>query len=100
MLLYLPPYSPDFNPIEASFKGLKTSVRRHCQYTGGGEISEVFIAFLEEAAEIRGNLEESVAGHYLQACVTVREGWNESMEVNYLDIYAENLARREDGLPR
>ncbi|KZV85619.1 hypothetical protein EXIGLDRAFT_585406, partial [Exidia glandulosa HHB12029] len=28
-LLYLPPYSPDFNPIEQSFKWMKSFLRRH-----------------------------------------------------------------------
>ena len=27
-LLYLPPYSPDFNPIELAFSKLKTSLRK------------------------------------------------------------------------
>ena len=29
ILLYLPPYSPDFNPIENAFAKLKAHVRRH-----------------------------------------------------------------------
>jgi DDE superfamily endonuclease len=28
-LLYLPPYSPDFNPIEECFSYMKTVIRRH-----------------------------------------------------------------------
>ena len=28
-LVYLPPYSPDFNPIEQSFHSLKAWLRRH-----------------------------------------------------------------------
>ncbi|KAI0338967.1 hypothetical protein BDW22DRAFT_1337167, partial [Trametopsis cervina] len=28
-LVYLPPYSPDFNPIEQGFHNLKTWLRRH-----------------------------------------------------------------------
>jgi len=28
-LIYLPPYSPDFNPIEQSFHSLKAWLRRH-----------------------------------------------------------------------
>jgi transposase len=31
MLHYLPPYSPDYNPIEQSFKKLKSWLRRHSQ---------------------------------------------------------------------
>lgn len=29
MLIYLPPYSPDFNPIEQAFHSLKAWLRRH-----------------------------------------------------------------------
>jgi transposase len=28
-LIYLPPYSPDFNPIEQSFSSIKAWLRRH-----------------------------------------------------------------------
>ena len=29
LLLYLPPYSPDLNPIEEAFSSIKTSLRRN-----------------------------------------------------------------------
>jgi len=29
ILAFLPPYSPDYNPIEESFSGLKAWMRRH-----------------------------------------------------------------------
>ena len=32
-LLYLPPYSPDFNPIENAFAKLKAHVRNHAART-------------------------------------------------------------------
>lgn len=28
-IVYLPPYSPDFNPIELAFSAIKAYVRRH-----------------------------------------------------------------------
>lgn len=31
-LIYLPPYSPDFNPIEETFSSIKAWLRRHEQY--------------------------------------------------------------------
>lgn len=31
-LLYLPPYSPDFNPIEEGFSAMKTWLRNHRDY--------------------------------------------------------------------
>lgn len=35
-LLYLPPYSPDFNPIELAFSKLKTLLRKHAERTVEG----------------------------------------------------------------
>ena len=35
-LLYLPPYSPDFNPIENAFSKLKALLRKAAQRTVGG----------------------------------------------------------------
>ena len=41
-LLYLPPYSPDFNPIEEAFSAIKSWIRANREYTRGelsGEIT-------------------------------------------------------------
>ena len=35
-LLYLPPYSPDFNPIESAFSKLKAMLRKAAQRTAEG----------------------------------------------------------------
>ncbi len=35
-VLYLPPYSPDFNPIEKAFAKLKARLRKAAQRTVGG----------------------------------------------------------------
>jgi transposase len=35
-LLYLPPYSPDFNPIENAFSKLKALLRKAAERTIGG----------------------------------------------------------------
>jgi hypothetical protein len=32
MLLFLPPYSPDLNPIEESFSSVKAWIRRHWKH--------------------------------------------------------------------
>jgi transposase len=45
-LLYLPPYSPDFNPIEEAFAKLKTLVRK-----AGGRTSEALIEAIGRALE-------------------------------------------------
>src|ERR1700694_4421875 len=41
MLIYLPPYSPDFNPIEAYFSDCKALIRRSYQYNGGDELASM-----------------------------------------------------------
>lgn len=41
-LLYLPPYSPDFNPIEEAFSAIKSWIRANREYARGelsGEIT-------------------------------------------------------------
>jgi len=40
-LVYLPPYSPDFNPIEEAFSALKAWIRRNRDYVTG-ELSGEF----------------------------------------------------------
>ena len=49
LLLYLPPYSPDYNPIEPSFHLLKQWQRRHASISpiyGEDQYTEKFEAFL------------------------------------------------------
>ena len=36
-LIFLPPYSPDFNPIEEAFSAIKAFLRRHEAYFTGPE---------------------------------------------------------------
>jgi len=36
-LIYLPPYSPDFNPIEEAFSSIKATLRRNERYFTGTE---------------------------------------------------------------
>jgi len=47
-LIYLPAYSPDFNPIEKGFSVLKSSLRRYAEMDGGpgdGDVIEAFVGF-------------------------------------------------------
>ncbi|KZV64028.1 hypothetical protein PENSPDRAFT_588984, partial [Peniophora sp. CONT] len=46
-LLFLPPYSPDFNPIEESFSAVKAYLRRHgSRFLRGLHLEfEIFRAF-------------------------------------------------------
>jgi len=47
-LLFLPPYSPDFNPIEQAFSKLKAHLRKaaertiHCQWDAIGRIIDLY----------------------------------------------------------
>src|ERR671912_2804485 len=43
-LLYLPPYSPDFNPIEEAFSKIKNLIRK-----AGARVHEALVAALGEA---------------------------------------------------
>jgi hypothetical protein len=62
ILLYLPPYSPDFNPIEEIFEELKTYIRQvwdeHI-----GFIRADFLGFLEEC--VMGARKASARGHFV-----------------------------------
>jgi len=53
LLLYLPPYSPDFNPIEETFGKLKTYIRevwdKHI-----GFVRADFLGFLKECVTVVG----------------------------------------------
>jgi hypothetical protein len=50
-LLYLPPYSPDFNPIEEGFSAFKAWIRRNREWylseMDGGEDSDPFTMLIE-----------------------------------------------------
>jgi transposase len=45
ILEYLPPYSPDFNPIEEAFAELKAWMRRNYQMQGDYESLDGFLDF-------------------------------------------------------
>jgi transposase len=58
-LEFLPPYSPQYNPIESSFKDLKTWIKKHFR-----EVSnfESFEAFLADA--VVQNCQKDMSGHF------------------------------------
>lgn len=69
-LIYLPPYSPDLNPIEEFFSELKAFIRRHWQkYEQSPE--QGFHVFLERCIEAVGSREKSAIGHFRHAGVVV-----------------------------
>ncbi|KAM5528783.1 hypothetical protein FOXYSP1_16627 [Fusarium oxysporum f. sp. phaseoli] len=71
-LLYLPPYSPDFNPIEEYFAELKSFIKKP-----GPELSELFKkdfrAFLQACVEEVGNRQASARGHFCHAGLAIDE---------------------------
>lgn len=66
-LLYLPPYSPDLNPIEEFFAELKAFVRRNWQK----HPDQDFGGFLEWSVDVVGARGESAGGHFRHAGVEV-----------------------------
>ena len=91
-LLYLPPYSPDFNPIEAYFGDLKQYIRRHYQYLAGDFVSDLaFAQFLQGCAyKVAENL-EAIEGHFRHARVPFsEEPWVEPTEFYIPDDIPNN----------
>lgn len=69
-LLYLPPYSPDLNPIEEFFSELKAFIRRHWQkYEQSPD--QGFDTFLEGCVEAVGSRGRNAIGHFRHAGVVV-----------------------------
>ena len=69
-ILYLPPYSPDFNPIEESFADLKSYIRRWYHEKRGG--FDTYQEFLEWAVRMSGTGPEAAKrarGHFRNAGV-------------------------------
>lgn len=62
-LVYLPPYSPDLNPIEEFFSELKAYIRRNLvRYEEDPETG--FQTFLERCIEVVGSRKQSALGHF------------------------------------
>jgi transposase len=68
LLKFLPPYSPDFNPIEATFKDLKAWVKKNYRRV---EEFEEFSDFLEYA--VAQNCKGDARGHFRTSGYIVRE---------------------------
>lgn len=64
ILLYLSPYSPDFNPIETSFSALKAWMRRNKELAS--EFDGYFEGFLHLTVQLCGI--EIHAKAYFRAC--------------------------------
>lgn len=71
-LVYLPPYSPDFNPIEEFFAELKAFLRRHWKVHEEDPTRD-FATFLEWCVDTVGRRKESAEGHFRHAGIVIEE---------------------------
>ena len=53
-IIYLPPYSPDFNPIETAFSSIKSWLKRHKRFVR--ECSDPYFALTIACAQITPNM--------------------------------------------
>jgi transposase len=69
-LVYLPPFSPDLNPIEEFFSELKAFIRRNWErYEENPE--EGFQTFLERCIKVVGSRKQSALGHFRHSGVVI-----------------------------
>jgi transposase len=71
-LVYLPPYSPDLNPIEEFFAELKAFIKRNWSYYEV-DPDQGFDAFLGWCIDVVGAKEESARGHFRHAGLKIEE---------------------------
>jgi transposase len=71
-LVYLPPYSPDLNPIEEFFAELKAFIKRNWQHHGSLPRQD-FGAFLEWCVDIVGSKTSNEEGHFRNAGLSIEE---------------------------
>jgi transposase len=71
-LTYLPPYSPDLNPIEEFFAELKAFIKKQWHEFESSPHEE-FGVYLERCVSVVGGRGENAKGHFRNACVTVEE---------------------------
>lgn len=72
-LVFLPPYSPDLNPIEEFFSDLKRFIKKHWQeYEDNPE--QDFGSFLDWCISVAGGREDNARGHFRHAGVHVEAG--------------------------
>lgn len=71
-LLYLPPYSPDFNPIEEFFAELKAYIKKAWP-AYEEDPDQGFKTFLRRCVDHVGSRKESAEGHFRNAGIMVEE---------------------------
>ena len=71
-LVYLPPYSPDFNPIEEFFAELKAFIKRNWQRYEE-HLNQGFASFLRWCIDVVGGNRQSARGHFRHAGIIIEE---------------------------
>ena len=71
-LVYLPPYSPDLDPIEEMFTELKGLIKRNWHIYEDNPEQE-FDTFLEWCVDMVGSKKQSAEGHFRHAGVDIEE---------------------------
>jgi transposase len=71
-LVYLPPYSPDLNPIEEFFAELKAFIRRHWQSYAENP-DQGFDYFLDWCVDKAGAKKQSARGHFKNAGIDIED---------------------------
>ena len=71
-LIFLPPYSPDLNPIEDFFAELKAFIRQNWQSYEDNP-SQGFGFFLQWCVDVVGAKKQSAEGHFRNAGLTIEE---------------------------
>ena len=71
-LVYLPPYSPDLNPIEELFAELKAFIRRNWQSYKDNP-GQGFDTFLEWCVDTVSKRKKSAQGHFRNSGLTVEK---------------------------
>ena len=72
ILIYLPPYLSDFNPIEEFFAELKRFIEQNWELYEQHP-NEGFATFLRGCAEVVGSRWHSAKGHFIKAGLTVEQ---------------------------
>ena len=85
-LLYLPPYSPDFNPIEEMFAELKAYIKKAWP-TFVDNPGQGFHAFLRKCVQVIGEKDKSAEGHFRHAGIAVqhKDGMLELLHITWLN---------------
>ena len=71
-IVYLPPYSPDLNPIEEFFAELKAFNKRNWSYFET-DPEQGFDVFLAWCIDVVGERQESANGHFRHAGLKIEE---------------------------